>query len=149
MQLRVASSDGGPRLNILQRHRSWRESSTLLVATVCLCAAACTRPARARDLTFDWTLTPAPISVGNAQLQLRVLDGTGQPVRGAHLQVAAQMSHPGMAPVVAIATERGDGRYDAELQFSMAGDWMLIIEGSLSNGAPVHHRLDVPSVRSV
>lgn len=146
MHLRVAPSDGGPRLNIPRRDRSPRKHSTLLVLTVCLIAASCTRPAR--DLTFEWTFTPAPVSVGSARLQLRVLDAARQPVRGAQLKIEAQMSHPGMAPLVVIATERGDGLYEAELQFSMGGDWILVVEGSLSNGARVHHRIDVPNVRS-
>ena len=107
-----------------------------------------TGPAQARDLTFEWTLTPAPVSVGSARLQLRVLDAARQPVRGAQLKIETQMSHPGMAPLVVIATERGDGLYEAELQFSMGGDWILVVEGSLSNGARVHHRIDVPNVRS-
>lgn len=148
MHLRVAPSDGGPRLKFPRRDRSRRTPSILLVSTVCLIATACTRPVQARDLKFEWTLAPAPISVGSARLQLRVLDAAGRPVRGAQLQIEAQMSHPGMAPLVVVATERSEGLYEAELQFSMGGDWILVVEGSLSNGARVHHRIDVPNVRS-
>jgi hypothetical protein len=120
----------------------------LFVLILCLIAAACTRPAQARGLTFELNVTPAPASVGSARLQLRVLDAARQPVRGAQLKIEAQMSHPGMAPLVVTATERGNGLYEAELQFTMGGDWILIVEGSLSNGARVHHRIDVPNVRS-
>lgn len=148
MHLRVAPSDGGPRLRFPRRDRSRRTPSILLVSIVCLIAAACTRPAQARNLKFEWTLTPAAVSVGSARLQLRVLDAAGEPVRGAQLQIEAQMSHPGMAPLVFVATERSEGVYEAELQFSMGGDWLLVVEGSLSNGARVHHRIDVPNVRS-
>ena len=148
MHLRVAPSDAGPRLKFPRRDRSRSTPSILLGLTVCLIAAACTRPAQARDLKFEWTLTPAPVSVGRARLQLRVLDAAGGPVRGAQLQIEAQMSHPGMVPLVVVATERSEGLYEAELQFSMGGDWILVVEGSLSNGARVHHRIDVPNVRS-
>ena len=58
------------------------------------------------------------------------------------------MSHPGMAPVLASAVERGDGIYQAELQFTMRGDWVLLVSGSLSNGAAVRHRIDVSNVQS-
>ena len=149
MHLRVAPSDGGPRLNLPPRNRSRGQHSTLLVLTFCWIAAACARPAPAHDLKFEWTIIPVPVSVGSARLQLRVRDAAGGPVRGAQLQIEAQMSHPGMAPLVVNATERSEGLYEAELQFSMGGDWILVVRGSLSNGARVHHRIDVPNVRSV
>ncbi len=148
MHLRVAPSDGRPRLKFPRRDRSRITPSILLALTVCVIVAACTRPAQARDLKFEWTLTPARVSVGSARLQLRVLDAAGGPVRGAQLHIEAQMAHPGMMPLVVVATERSEGLYEAELQFSMGGDWILIVEGSLSNGARVHHRIDVPNVRS-
>jgi hypothetical protein len=53
------------------------------------------------------------------------------------------MSHPGMAPAIASATEREDGAYEAELQFTMPGDWTLLITGTLSNGRRVEHRIDL------
>jgi YtkA-like len=148
VHLRVAPSNGGSCLKFPRRDRSRRAPSILLVLTVCLIVAACIQPAQARDLKFEWTLTPAPVSVGTARLQLRVLDAAGRPVRGAQLQIEAQMAHPGMMPLVVVATERSEGLYEAELQFSMGGDWILVVEGSLSNGARVHHRIDVPNVRS-
>jgi hypothetical protein len=149
VHLRLAPSDGGPCLTVHRRNRSRRKPSTLIVLAVCWIAASCTGPAQARDLKFEWTLIPAPVRVGAASLQLRVLDAAGGPVRGARLEIEAQMSHPGMAAVVATAAERGDGVYEAALQFSMAGDWILVVEGSLSNGARIHHRIDVPNVRPV
>jgi hypothetical protein len=148
VHLRVAPSNGGPCLKFPRRDRSRRTPSILLVVTACLIAAACIQPAQARDLKFEWTLTPAPVSVGTARLHLRVRDAAGRPVRGAQLQIEAQMSHPGMMPLVVVATERSEGLYEAELQFSMGGDWILVVAGSLSNGARVHHRIDVPNVRS-
>lgn len=147
MHLRVAPPDDGPRLNVFRRDLSLRARSILLLLSAGWIAAACGQPARARDLKFESTLAPTPVSVGTTRFQLRVFDAAGGPVRGARLQVQAQMSHPGMAPLVVIAAERGEGLYEAELQFSMGGDWILVIEGSLSNGARVHHRIDVPNVR--
>jgi hypothetical protein len=99
-------------------------------------------------LTFEWRIRPAPATVGPATLELRVLDGAGRPVSGARLHVDAQMSHPGMAPVVTTASEREDGRYEASVLFAMTGDWILLVGGSLSDGRVVHHRIDVPNVRS-
>ena len=53
------------------------------------------------------------------------------PSTGARLRLEGLMSHPGMAPVVAEVVERGDGAYDAPLQFTMAGDWILFVTGQL------------------
>jgi hypothetical protein len=57
------------------------------------------------------------------------------------------MSHPGMTAVDVPVIERANGVYDATLQFSMAGDWILLVSGSLENGTPLSHRIDVPNVR--
>jgi hypothetical protein len=146
VHLRVAPPDDGPRLTIFRRNLSLRSRPIPLVLAAC-CVAACGRPAPARDLKFESTFAPMPVSVGTTRFQLRVFDAAGRPVRGARLQVQAQMSHPGMAPLVVTAAERGEGLYEAELQFSMGGDWILVVEGFLPNGDRVHHRIDVPDVR--
>jgi hypothetical protein len=57
------------------------------------------------------------------------------------------MSHPGMTPVVASVAERGPGEYEAQLRFSMAGDWVLVLTGQLPDGAPVTKQLEVVGVR--
>lgn len=120
----------------------------LLVALHAWPAAACHRPAPAADLTLDWTLAPSPPVVGPAVLTLRCVDGDGRPVRGATLRVEGHMSHPGMAPVLATATERDEGTYEAELELTMRGDWILLVSGSLPNGETLDRRIEVPNVRS-
>lgn len=148
MHLRVAPSDGGPRLSAPRPRRCSRSHWTLLLALAALLAAAChNRPAPPHGLQFEWTLAPVPAAVGPATVELRVKDAEGHPVLGAALHVEAQMSHPGMAADPIAFTERGNGRYDASLQFTMPGDWILLIRGSLPNGTPVEHRIDVPRVR--
>ena len=149
MHVRVAPSHGGRRLTVSRRNRLQTDLSVLLLALwACWLGAACHRAAQARDLTFEPSLSPRRAVVGRpVLLELRVLDAAGRPVLGAHLRVEAQMSHPGMAPFLATATERGNGVYEASLQFSMAGDWIVLITGSLSNGDKVEHRIEVPGVR--
>lgn len=57
------------------------------------------------------------------------------------------MNHPGMAPVIGRSTRREDGGYDVPLQFTMAGDWVLHISGTLSDGRRLDRWMDVPDVR--
>jgi hypothetical protein len=107
-------------------------------------AGACDRTTASRNIRIEWTFTPTPPAVGKARLALRLVDNANRPVRGAKLEVQGHMSHPGMAPLLARAVERDEGVYEAELQFTMPGDWILMISGALSNGASVEQRIDVP-----
>ncbi|MGH9372256.1 MAG: FixH family protein [Vicinamibacterales bacterium] len=118
-----------------------------MTLSACWSAGACQRPNPAPDVTFEWTLAPERPVVGPAVLTLRVLDRDRRPLRAVDLRVEAHMSHPGMAPLLAATRERAIGVYDAELQFSMRGDWILLISGSLANGATLRHRIDVSNVR--
>ena len=141
MHVRVASAVGRRRLTA-------RHGLPLLAALAACClAAACHRTAG--DVTFEWTLSPTPPAVDRpATLSLRLLDRARRPVSGARLRVDAHMSHLGMAPVLAPVTELGEGAYAAALRFTMGGDWILVVSGTLVDGAAVQHRIDVPGVRS-
>ena len=149
MHLRVAPSDGGNRLSGHRPPRIQRNRSALLFAlTACWIAAGCQRAVPAPALTFEWTLAPAASTSRPSVLALRVVDAASQPVRGAHLRAEAQMSHPGMAAIVVPLTESGDGRYQATVQLTMTGDWILLITGTLATGEKVDHRIDVRDVHA-
>lgn len=117
----------------------------LLLAALCICCAAgaCRRTPAVGDVIVESTLTPPQPVVGMSALTLRLLDAGRRPISGASLRVEGHMAHPGMAPVQATATERAPGVYEAELQFTMRGDWILLVTGALANGAVVNYRIDV------
>jgi hypothetical protein len=96
----------------------------------------------------SWTLDPSPPFAGApivARLTLR--DRDQKPITGAHLRLEGLMSHPGMAPVSATVTERGNGEYEAPLQFTMAGDWVLIFTGELPGGGQITQQIEINGVR--
>jgi hypothetical protein len=123
--------------------------SRFVVCTVVIVTASCSqRAVVATDVIIDLTLTPMPPVVGgvtHAVLTLR--DRAGQPVRGATLQVEARMSHPGMAPIIAVPVERVDGVYDAQLELTMSGDWIVGVTGTLPDGRTVHQQIETAGAR--
>jgi hypothetical protein len=130
-----------------------RVLTALLVFCSLSCLAGCGRraagaPDAADAIRVSWTLEPTPPVVGTpivARLTLR--DSAQQPVTGARLRLEGLMSHPGMAPVNAAVVERGNGEYDAPLQFTMAGDWILVVTGELPGGTPITKQIEIVGVR--
>ena len=103
----------------------------------------------AAPVHVSWSLDPAPPITGvETTARLTVQDEQGRAVRGARLRVEGFMSHPGMTPIVVPATEREDGRYEARLRFSMAGDWILVVTGDVGNGTRIIEQVEVRGVRS-
>jgi hypothetical protein len=123
----------------------------LAVVAVVALSASCRQVAEPTDVTAVWTLRPAAPRVGDpveAQVVL-TSESTGGPVRGATLDFEAHMSHPGMAPLIVRTVEREPGRYVAPMPFSMSGDWVVFVSGTLTDGNPVRQRLaDVTVVGS-
>ena len=108
----------------------------------------CGPPRSTDDVRVQWALDPAAPSASiDTIARITVHDERRQPVTGARLQLEAHMSHPGMAPVVGRFTDRGGGAYDTRLQFSMAGDWVLVVTGELPDGRRITRSLPVAGVR--
>ncbi len=57
------------------------------------------------------------------------------------------MSHAGMSPLFAEAKETEPGRYQASVQFQMAGDWVLLLHVTLPGGKKLERQIDVRGVR--
>jgi hypothetical protein len=126
-------------------------ASAQLVALACtafLEAACDRRPGRdTESVSLTWTLVPDPPAVGPSRLTLRLADERGRPLGGARLQVEASMTHPGMRPLVAVAAEEGAGRYRADLDFTMAGSWFVLVTGEVPNRGALSRRIDLAHVR--
>jgi hypothetical protein len=115
----------------------------------CACLAwgvGCGPASEQAPVDVEWRLTPPRPVVGRATLGLTLRDSRRQPVTGATIRIEGHMAHPGMAPLLVAASERGPGRYEAEIPFSMAGDWTLLVKGDLPDGRRVRHRIDIGRV---
>jgi hypothetical protein len=119
-----------------------------LVCAVTLLIASCSRSVESSALvTIQHEISPEPARVGPAMVTLRFTDATGKPITGAHIAVEANMSHAGMSPLFSEAKEAELGRYQAHLEFQMAGDWVILLDVTLPEGKKLERQIDVRDVR--
>jgi YtkA-like len=120
----------------------------LAFITALLLLAGCSRSTNSLgQLTVEGDVTPKPAHVGPTTIDFKVRDGSGSPVSGARAKVEATMTHPGMAPTFAEAKEVAPGMYRCPIEFSMAGDWVIIINITLSDGRELERSFEVRGVR--
>ena len=99
-------------------------------------------------LTLAHEVSPQPPRVGPATIVLKLNDASGTAVNGARLELEGNMSHPGMVPVFAEATEIEPGQYRATLELSMAGDWHVAVRITLRDGRKVERQFEIKRVTS-
>jgi hypothetical protein len=75
-------------------------------------------------------------TAGEVQIEIT---NDGLPVSGAEMIVEGNMTHAGMEPITAHAVETMPGHYLATLDWSMAGEWFLIVRGTLPDGTLFQH----------
>jgi len=89
---------------------------------------------QAPEIAVRVLTSPSPRRIGPAEITLELLDPAGLGVDHALLQVRGDMLHPGMAPVEGIVGQAVRGQYPVALEWSMAGDWILTVDGQLQDG---------------
>ncbi len=120
-----------------------------LVLVVLVVPAGCrNRDEAGKDVKVGLKVEPSPPRVGMAKVLLEVTDADDRPVEGAKLKLEGNMSHAGMKPVFADAREEKAGRYRADLEFTMGGDWFILVDGTLADGRVFRKKIDVKGVRA-
>ena len=120
---------------------------------LCACAAtlflaACSKPRdAARVIKIEQEISPEPTRTGPVVVTFRLADSSAKALSGAHVVLEADMSHPGMAPVLAEAKEIDPGRYQAHLTLGMAGDWVILLHVTLPDGQKLERQIDIRGVR--
>lgn len=100
----------------------------------------CTGPSTSIDFEI-----PQELYVESLDGQI-ILTQNGQPVEGAQVTITGTMSH-GMEPVIAQATDLGDGKYStSNFAFTMTGDWKLSVEAQFPDGTKVEKDFDAMGV---
>jgi hypothetical protein len=121
---------------------------TGIACAASLLTSGCTRPAESPPVVeIEHAISPQPVRVGAATVMLKLADAAGKTIAGAHIAMEADMSHPGMSPLFADAKELEPGRYQARLDFQMAGDWVILLHVTLPGGEKLERQIDVRGVR--
>lgn len=112
-----------------------------------LLLAGCDRSSRdLPDVAVELGIEPDLPRLGPATATVTLRDAGGQPISGAQVQIEANMNHAGMVPVLASAAEVAPGRYRADLEFTMGGDWFILVRADLPDGRSLERKIDVPGV---
>ena len=138
-------------VRLAQPYKSGRRLKRAIALASLLIAAGstgCASGDRTDAIQVSWEIHPAEPAVGRlTRTELTITDAGGAPIRHAQLRIEGHMNHPGMAPLVSAAAERGPGVYEAEMRFTMAGPWVLVASATLEDGRRLTRTLDVATVR--
>jgi len=134
------------------RESSLARGSLVVAAVACACAlfgVACRLTEPTPDFLVRLDVSPSPPRVGPATVSLKLIDFlASKPVSGARVTLEGNMTHAGMTPVFAEAKEFEPGGYRATLDFTMAGDWVVLVHAALPDGRKLERTLDVKGVRA-
>jgi hypothetical protein len=136
-----ADFDQRPKRRTMQKH------ILLGLLLLALALTACQGADDDSDITVELAVTPDPPLVGEAAVVITLSDKDGQPVTGAEMELEGTMTHAGMVPVFGAATEKEPGRYEAQLEFTMGGDWVIIVRADLADGGKLEKEIDLPGVK--
>ena len=119
-----------------------------IVCAAALLQASCSRPTTSSAfVAIEHEISPQPVRVGSVTIILKLSGADGKPMTGAQIAIEADMSHAGMSPKFAEAKEADPGRYQAHLEFQMAGDWVILLHVTLPDGTKLERQIDVRGVR--
>jgi len=115
-----------------------------------LAVVSCSRGARElSDVGVELAIEPEPPQLGSATVTVTLTGSRGEPITGAGVELEGNMSHAGMVPVFGQAHEVSPGSYQAELEFTMVGDWFILVRAELPDGRSMERVIDVPGVDDV
>lgn len=123
----------------------WIPGLLLLLSLV-----GCSRGAKdLPEIAVDLVISPEPPQLGPAAITVTLQDAEGEPISGARVELEGNMNHAGMVPVFADAGEVTPGRYQASLEFTMGGDWFILVRADLPDGRSMERKIDVPGVDAI
>jgi hypothetical protein len=107
------------------------------------CGLRSTPQDQAGEIKISLQITSSQPIVGEDELVFHLEDQSGSSILGAELRARGDMSHAGMEPVLGASVEVGDGSYSIPFRWSMAGSWVVTLEGTLPDGREILRTFDV------
>lgn len=122
--------------------------AALVLVTLALSWIGCNRAAPTSSaLAIKFEVTPLPARVGIVTAKFDLMTSTAQPLVGAHLTAEADMTHAGMSPVFGTVEEKQPGHYESTLKLGMAGDWVILLHGTLPTGEKLERQFELRNVQ--
>lgn len=134
------------RLMAMATGKGWSVNLWLGLLLVVLLAGCGRGDGDPGDFRMQVSLAPDPPQLGPAHVTVMLSDAQGQPIAGARVELEGNMRHAGMVPVTAQAYELAPGRYEGGLEFTMGGDWFILVRTVLPDGRRIERQVDVPGV---
>ena len=94
------------------------------------------------NVTMELSIAPNPPVVGAATLVVTLQDRNGNPINDAKVGIRGDMNHAGMTPVIGEQSEGENGEYRIPFEWTMGGDWFVVVTATLRNGTVVEQQFD-------
>lgn len=114
----------------------------LLIATALSGCRESTQNAPAGDaITIE--MEAAAQTTGASELTVTLTDAQGAPVEAQKVEARGDMTHAGMAPVLAETAEGKNGMYVIPFEWTMSGDWIVTVTVTLADGTTAEKRFNL------
>jgi hypothetical protein len=123
-------------------------SIALLICSALVGGCSSEPAAAGHDVDVAIEFVPNPPAEGATDIRIALTDAAGRPVRLGHIEVEGNMNHAGMKPVFARLEETEPGRYGGTIEFTMGGDWFLLLSGPPTGEGRLSKKVDVRGVKA-
>jgi hypothetical protein len=137
---------GAPGYVRRRESRSFRAAQAVVVSALLWMGCNRAAPTSAAP-AIQFEVAPLPARVGTVIAKFNLASSTAKPVVGARLTTEADMTHAGMSPVFGTVEEKSPGHYESTLKLGMAGDWVILLHGTLPGGEKVERQFELRNVQ--
>jgi hypothetical protein len=123
-----------------------------LTVTIVLIMSGCGKSSQDKNdetpaINIALDFNPKPAATGDSILLITLTKDAGDPINDATVSVRGNMNHAGMVPVLGDAENApDDGVYSIPFEFTMGGDWYVVVSVTLADGTEITQEFDINGV---